>query len=99
MSGGRGLERGAEALDMVWALNTGHDGSMSTVHANSPREALWRLETLAMSGERRVAELAVRRQIQSAIDMVVQVARVDGHRRVVEVAAVSDEATETVWPL
>lgn len=84
---------------MVWALNTGHDGSMSTVHANSPREALWRLETLAMSGERRVAELAVRRQIQSAIDMVVQVARVDGHRRVVEVAAVSDEATETVWPL
>ena len=94
-----GEVRGPEALDMVWALNTGHDGSMSTVHANSPREALWRLETLAMSGERRVAELAVRRQIQSAIDMVVQVARVDGHRRVVEVAAVSDEATETVWPL
>ncbi len=94
-----GEVRGPEALDMVWALNTGHDGSMSTVHANSPLEALWRLETLALSGERRVGELAVRRQIRSAIDMIVQVARVNGERRVVEVAAVSDDETETLWLL
>lgn len=92
-----GEVRGPEALDMIWALNTGHDGSMSTVHANSPAEALWRLETLAMSGERRVGEAAVRRQMMSAIDVVVQVARVAGERRVVEVADVGDDGVETRW--
>ena len=92
-----GEVRGPEALDMIWALNTGHDGSMSTVHANSPAEALWRLETLAMSGERRVGEAAVRRQMMSAIDVVVQVARVAGERRVVEVSEVGDDGVETRW--
>lgn len=92
-----GEVRGPEALDMIWALNTGHDGSMSTVHANSPAEALWRLETLAMSGERRVGEVAVRRQILSAIDVVVQVARIAGERRVVEVSDVGDDGVETRW--
>ncbi|MBK5266691.1 MAG: CpaF family protein [Acidimicrobiia bacterium] len=92
-----GEVRGPEALDMIWALNTGHDGSMSTVHANSPAEALWRLETLAMSGERRVGEAAVRRQMMSAIDVVVQVARVAGERRVVEVSDVGDDGVETRW--
>ena len=92
-----GEVRGAEALDMIWALNTGHDGSMSTVHANSPAEALWRFETLAMSGDRRVGEVAVQRQILSAVDVVVQVERVNGHRRVAEVAHVTADGVETIW--
>ena len=80
-----GEVRGPEALDLVAALNTGHDGSMSTVHANSPEEALWRLETLALSGRRRVPAEAVRRQLEAAIDVVVQLRREDGHRRVVAI--------------
>ncbi len=83
-----GEVRGAEALDLVSALNTGHRGSMSTVHANSPEEALWRIETLAMSGDRRVAEKAVRRQLMSAVDVVVQVVRRDEQRRVCTIARV-----------
>ena len=75
-----GEVRGAEALDMVWALNTGHLGSLSTVHANSPSEALWRLETLALSDGGFAAD-AVRRQIQAGIHLVVQVERsVEGRR-------------------
>ena len=92
-----GEVRGPEALDMIWALNTGHDGSMSTVHANSPAEALWRLETLAMSGDRRVGEVAVQRQILSAVDVIVQVERVDGRRRVAELADVNISGVETRW--
>lgn len=92
-----GEVRGPEALDMIWALNTGHDGSMSTVHANSPAEALWRLETLAMSGDRRVGEVAVQRQILSAVDVIVQVERVGGRRRITEVADVSVGGVETRW--
>ncbi len=91
-----GEVRGPEALDMIGALNTGHAGSMSTVHANSPDEALWRVETLALSGSSRVGEHAVRRQLRSAIDLVVQVARTGGKRLVTEVASVSSEATTTV---
>jgi pilus assembly protein CpaF len=77
-----GEVRGSEALDMITAMNTGHRGSMSTVHANSPDEALWRLETLALSGARRVTESAVRRQLRAAIGLVVQVERANGRRRV-----------------
>lgn len=76
-----GEVRGSEALDMIWALNTGHAGSLSTVHANSPDEALWRLETLALS-DGGVAAEAVRRQIRSAIHVVVQLERATGGRRV-----------------
>jgi pilus assembly protein CpaF len=83
-----GEVRGPEALDMINALNTGHAGSMSTVHANSPEEALWRLETLALSGEERVGEAAVRRQLRSAINVVVQLERRDGLRRVASIAQV-----------
>jgi pilus assembly protein CpaF len=85
-----GEVRGPEALDMISAMNTGHRGSMSTVHANSPDEALWRLETLALSGARRVTEEAVRRQLHAAVELVVQVERDGGARRVrriVDVAA------------
>jgi pilus assembly protein CpaF len=75
-----GEVRGEEALDLVGALNTGHAGSMSTVHANSPEEAMWRLETLALSGSSRVGETAVRRQLRSSIDVVVQIERRHGRR-------------------
>ena len=91
-----GEVRGAEALDMIGALNTGHAGSMSTVHANSPDEALWRLETLALSGSSRVGEVAVRRQLRSAIDLVVQVARRDGQRVVSEISSVHSKGVEQV---
>ncbi len=83
-----GEVRGPEALDMISALNTGHAGSMSTVHANSPDEALWRLETLALSGAERVGEMAVRRQLRSAVQTVVQLERSSGLRRVGMVAEV-----------
>jgi pilus assembly protein CpaF len=76
-----GEVRGPEALEMVWALNTGHLGSLSTIHANSPSEALWRLETLALSGGS-MAEEAVRRQIGAGIHAVVQIERTSGGRRV-----------------
>jgi pilus assembly protein CpaF len=67
---------------------------MSTVHANSPDEALWRLETLALSGEERVGEIAVRRQLRAAVDVVVQLQRRDGLRRLTSIAAVTAEGVE-----
>jgi pilus assembly protein CpaF len=91
-----GEVRGPEALDMISALNTGHGGSMSTVHANSPDDALWRLETLALSGEDRVGELAVRRQLRSAVHLVVQLEKKDGLRRLSEIAAVEADGTRVV---
>lgn len=80
-----GEVRGPEALDLVNALNTGHEGSMSTIHANGPDEALVRLETLAMSGHRRPSVDAVRRQIDAAVDVVVQLRRCGSRRSVSEV--------------
>ena len=74
-----GEVRGPEALDMISVMNTGHDGSLSTVHANGPEDALWRLETLALSGES-VGELAVRRQLRSGVDIIVHLSRRDAHR-------------------
>src|SRR5437660_2771282 len=78
-----GEVRGEEALDMLQAMNTGHDGSLTTVHANSPRDALARLETMAMMPNRNLPEKAVRRQIASAIQLIVQISRFnDGTRRI-----------------
>ena len=82
-----GEVRGAEALDMIAAMNTGHDGSLSTVHANGPDDALWRLETLALSAGGQ-GELAVRRQLWSAIDLVVHLTRRGAIRRVEAIATV-----------
>jgi pilus assembly protein CpaF len=84
-----GEVRGAEALDMLQAMNTGHDGSMCTLHANSPREALTRLENMvAMSGVK-LPPQAVRTQIADAINLIVQISRMrDGMRRVVKVTEV-----------
>jgi pilus assembly protein CpaF len=81
--------RGGEALDMLQAMNTGHDGSLSTCHANSPDDALRRVETLVLMGDVDLPLTAVREQIVSAIDVVVQmVRRADGSRRVVAVGEV-----------
>jgi len=73
--------RGAEALDMLQAMNTGHEGSMTTLHANSPRDALSRLETMIMMAGFELPLKAMRTQIASAIDMVVQVSRLQGGAR------------------
>ena len=74
--------RGAEAFDMLQAMNTGHDGSMSTIHANTPRDAISRLENMLMMGESSLPLSAIRRQIVSAVNLIVQVERMrDGVRR------------------
>ena len=84
-----GEVRGAEALDMLSAMTTGHDGSLSTIHAGSPEEALRRLETLALMADVGLPLAAVREQVAGAVDLVVHQARGrDGERRVVEVAEV-----------
>ncbi|WP_353808489.1 CpaF family protein [Agromyces sp. SYSU T00194] len=84
-----GEVRGAEALDMLQAMNTGHEGSISTIHANSPRDALSRLETLVLMAGMDLPLRAIREQIASAIDIVVQIGRLrDGTRRVVSVTEV-----------
>ena len=86
-----GEVRGAEALDMLQAMNTGHEGSLSTCHANSPADALRRIETMVLMGEVALPLGAVRDQLGAAVDFVVQVARgAEGRRGIVEVAEVVD---------
>jgi pilus assembly protein CpaF len=93
-----GEVRGGEALDMLQAMNTGHDGSLSTAHANSCRHLLWRLETMAMMSDVDLPATHIRNQVASAIDVVVQLARLrDGRRVVWEIAAV--EGTHRGEPL
>lgn len=92
-----GEVRGPEALDLIQAMSTGHAGSMGTVHANGPAEALWRVETLALSGEHRPAPDAVRRQLLTAVDLVVQMRREDERRVVAEVAAPDGEEMRVVY--
>src|SRR5712672_4016122 len=84
-----GESRGAEALDMLQAMNTGHDGSMTTVHANAPRDAFSRLETMVMMASQHVPDRVIRQQLASAINIVVHCARLaDGARRVTGIAEV-----------
>jgi pilus assembly protein CpaF len=85
-----GEVRGAEALDMLQAMNTGHPGSISTAHANSPRDLLDRLETMVLMSEVNLDQAAVRRQIGSALDLVLHVQRCeDGRRVLAQVSSVS----------
>ncbi len=85
-----GEVRGEEALDMLQAMNTGHDGSITTVHANGPRDALARIETMAMMANLNLPEKAVRQQIASAIQVIVQVSRMsDGTRRVTHISEIA----------
>jgi pilus assembly protein CpaF len=82
-----GEVRGAEALDMLQAMNTGHDGSLTTIHANSPRDALYRLDTMVAMASLQLPERAVRQQIASAVDLIVQISRLsDGTRRVTAIS-------------
>jgi pilus assembly protein CpaF len=84
-----GEVRGAETLDMLQAMNTGHEGSLTTIHANSPRDALSRLETLVLTAGVELPLRAIREQISSAFDVLVQIARlVDGSRRLTHVTEV-----------
>lgn len=84
-----GEVRGAEAFDMLQAMNTGHDGSISTVHANSTRDALTRVENMVQMGQVNLPSRAIRSQIVAALDLIVQVERMrDGQRRIVQVSEV-----------
>jgi len=84
-----GEVRGAEAVDMLQAMNTGHDGSLTTLHANAPRDALNRLETLVSMANLNLPDKAVRQQISSALDVVVQLSRLpDGTRKVMAISEV-----------
>jgi pilus assembly protein CpaF len=85
-----GEVRGEEALDMLQAMNTGHDGSLTTVHANSPRDAISRLETMALMANLNLPDNAVRKQLASAVTLVVQIARFnDGTRRVTHMTEIT----------
>ena len=82
-----GEVRGPEALDLLTALNTGHEGALSTIHANSPADALSRLETLALMAGLGLPHAVVAEQIRRSLDLVIQLRReLDGSRRVVEIA-------------
>ncbi len=92
-----GEVRGEEALDMLQAMNTGHDGSLTTIHANSPRDAIARMETMAMMANLNLPEQAIRKQIASAITLVVQVSRFhDGTRRVTHITEITGMEDDVV---
>ncbi len=85
-----GEVRGEEAVDMLQAMNTGHEGSLTTVHANSPRDALSRIETMASMANLNLPEKAARQQIASAVNLVVQVSRLpDGTRKITSIAEIT----------
>jgi pilus assembly protein CpaF len=92
-----GEVRGEEALDMLQAMNTGHDGSITTVHANNPRDAIARIETMAMMGSIALPEKAIRAQIASAVDLIVQVSRMsDGTRRITHISEITGTNGDTI---
>jgi len=85
-----GEVRGGEAIDMLQAMNTGHDGSLTTIHANSPRDSLSRIETMIQMSGLRLSERATRQQIASAINLVIQIARLsDGARRITSISEIT----------
>jgi pilus assembly protein CpaF len=89
--------RGGEALDMLQAMNTGHDGSITTIHANTPRDAIARLETMAMMSDVKIAEKAIRAQIASAVHMIVQVSRMsDGTRRITHITELTGAFADVI---
>jgi pilus assembly protein CpaF len=85
-----GEVRGDEALDMLQAMSTGHDGSMTTIHANSPRDALYRLDTMVAMANLNIPERAMRQQITSAVNLIVQLTRMsDGTRKVTQISEIA----------
>ena len=92
-----GEVRSEEALDMLQAMNTGHDGSLTTIHANSPRDALYRLDTMVAMANLNIPEKAIRQQIASAVDVIVQVSRMaDGTRKVVAISELTGMEGEVI---
>ena len=92
-----GEVRGSEAFDMLQAMNTGHDGSLSTVHANSPSDAMLRLENMLIVGGSNMSSSLIRRQLASALDLLVQLERdVTGHRRVLDISEVLPDGNSDV---
>ena len=92
-----GEVRGEECLDMLQAMNTGHDGSLATIHSNTPRDALARLETMAMMGEIRIAEKAIRAQIAAAVHIIIQASRMsDGSRRITHITELTGAFTDII---
>jgi pilus assembly protein CpaF len=89
--------RGGEALDMLQAMNTGHDGSLTTIHANSPRDALARLETLVLMAGMELPAKAIRQQTAAAIDLIVQLSRMkDGSRKVTSISEITGMEGDTI---
>jgi pilus assembly protein CpaF len=85
-----GEVRGEEALDMLQAMNTGHDGSLTTIHANSPRDALYRLDTMVAMANLNIPDKAVRQQVASAVNIVIQISRMsDGTRKVTSISEIT----------
>jgi pilus assembly protein CpaF len=92
-----GEVRGEETLDMLQAMNTGHDGSLATIHSNTPRDALARLETMAMMGEVKLTEKAIRAQIAAAVHIIVQASRMsDGSRRITHITELTGAFSDVV---
>jgi pilus assembly protein CpaF len=92
-----GEVRGDEALDMLQAMNTGHDGSLTTIHANSPRDALYRLDTMVAMANLNIPDRAIRQQVASAVDIIVQMTRLsDGTRKVTSVAEITGMEGEII---
>jgi pilus assembly protein CpaF len=92
-----GEVRGGEAIDMLQAMNTGHDGSLATIHANTPRDALVRLETMIQMTGMKLSDKAMRQQISSAVDLVIQAARLsDGTRRVTSISEITGMEGEAI---
>jgi pilus assembly protein CpaF len=92
-----GEVRGGEAIDMLQAMNTGHDGSLTTIHANTPRDTMARLETMIQMTGMRLSDRAMRQQIASAVDLVIQVARLtDGTRRITSISEITGMEGETM---
>src|SRR6476620_6807804 len=92
-----GEVRGGEAIDMLQAMNTGHDGSLTTIHANTTRDALARIETMIQMTGMRLSDRAMRQQIASAINVVIQVARLtDGTRRITSISEITGMEGETI---
>ena len=92
-----GEVRGGEALDMMQAMNTGHDGSLTTIHANTPRDALSRVETMISMAGLDIPEKAIRQQVASAVNIIVQTTRLsDGSRKVISFQEITGMEGDTV---
>src|SRR5581483_2041045 len=92
-----GEVRGDETLDMLQAMHTGHDGSLTTIHANTPRDALYRLDTMVAMANLNIPERAIRQQVASAINLIIQVSRLsDGTRKVTQISELTGMEGEVI---